>query len=92
MTVTGSAVERRTVPASRRVYAPTDWQGDPIHVLVPDGDYTIHVDVDEDQVTVTADVAYEHTATPWGGTGPPQLYIAKGLEGEEAILVRDPSD
>lgn len=89
MIVEGEDWERSIVPASGRVYAPQDWRGDSVLLLVPRNGYT--VTADEEGVSVEAEALYKREArTGAEGQNPPQLRVDAEHEGSTVLLVRGP--
>jgi len=91
--VTGTAFERRTVPASGRVYAPRDWRGTRIRVIVsPDG-YSVQTSGDGSvRVRVPATVVDRESQPQDEGENPPQIRVGEEHEGETVLLVRHEAD
>lgn len=90
MEVNGAAFCRRQVPSYGRVYAPRDWRGHKIRVLVTDGQYTISVA--DEQVSVEVEPLYDRvTRLKEEGKGNPQLFVGRQHEDATVVLVRDPT-
>jgi hypothetical protein len=91
MEVTGTAFERRVVPASGRVYAPRDWRGHDVAIIVSPEGFTADVGPDGlERISFPSIDKKRVAALPGNGDGNPQLYIGGSYEGEQVLLVRDP--